>query len=129
MTINENVKVILKRLMPVTHNIKLTRRSQNQNGSTKRVSSECRQYLGCAHGQARRKQKALLQHLNMIGEVLKLLYSLFVSGDTARRARTFSTNILNELEGSRLIKALKLELSLRHYFISLANPWNSLVHL
>jgi len=58
----------------------------------------------------------------MIGEVLTLPYFLFLRGDTAGGTRTFSTNILNELKGSRLIKALKLELSLRHYLISLANP-------
>ena len=63
-----------------------------------------------------------LPNLKMIGEVLTLLYSSFLSGDTARGTRTFSTNILNELEGSRLIKAIMLELSLRHYLISLANP-------
>jgi len=67
-------------------------------------------------------KQVLLKQLNMIGEVLTLLCSPFLSGDTARGTRTFSTNILNELEGSRLIKALKLELSLRHYLISLANP-------
>jgi hypothetical protein len=73
------------------------------------------------HGRKNIKQ-VLLQHLYMIVELLNPLYSPFSSGDTARGTRTFSTNILNELEGSRLIKAIKLELSLRHYLITLANP-------
>jgi hypothetical protein len=46
MTINETIEVVLKRLTQITHNIKSIRRSQNQNGSTKWVLSECRQYFG-----------------------------------------------------------------------------------
>jgi len=117
MTINEIVKVVLKRLKQITHNIKSTRRSQNQNGFTKRVSRECRQYLGVWTKTAGVIKTTKHDLRSSYASLLP-----FLIGDTARGTRTFSTNILNELEGSRLIKALKLELSLRHYLISLANP-------